>query len=57
MNETLEQLCPICGRPVQQGYPQSVEMDGQTVHAECVEQAEAKAKAKARGYNPNNSYT
>ena len=53
----LEQICPICQRPVESGYPQSVEFEGQTIHAECVERAEAQANAKAKGYNPNNSYT
>jgi hypothetical protein len=57
MSETLEQFCPICGRPVKQGYPHSVEFDGQPIHPECVKQADANAKAKAKGYNPNNSYT
>lgn len=57
MNNSVEQVCPICGRPVEIGYPQSIERDGHTVHKDCFERAEANAKPKPKDWNPNNSYT
>jgi hypothetical protein len=53
-----EATCPICGRPVAPGYPESVEYGDERVHVgECQREMERRMQAKAKGWNPNNSYT
>jgi hypothetical protein len=51
------QNCLICHQPLNINAPDTVDYDGQLIHAECVTAADAQHGVPPEGYNPNNSYT
>jgi hypothetical protein len=58
MSDIIEvQPCPICGKGLNVSALDTVNYNGQLIHAECIAAADAQNAPLAEGYNPNNSYT
>jgi hypothetical protein len=49
------QNCLICHQHLNINAPDTVDYDGQLIHAECVTAADAQHGVPPEGYNPNNS--
>jgi hypothetical protein len=58
MSDIIEvQHCPVCLLPLVVNAPDTVDYNGQLIHAECVTAADAQSGMPSQGHNPNNSYT
>jgi hypothetical protein len=58
MSDIIEvQNCPICLQALVVNAPDTVDYEGQLIHAGCVAAADAQGGTPPEGYNPNNSYT
>lgn len=58
MSDIIEvQNCPICRQLLDVNAPDTVDYDGQLIHAGCVTAADTQHGTPPQGHNPNNSYT